>query len=786
MTDKSNKPAEAAKLRQQAEKQFAEKAGLRQPTHKPLSPEESQAALHELEVHQIELEIQNDELRRTQLELDAVRKRYFDLYDLAPVGYCTISEKGVILEANLTAASLLGVSRLEMTESPFSHFIRKEDQDSLYLHHRRLFAGDDKQDFDLRMLKTDGTVFWAHLTETQAHDAAGLPVARIALTDISEQKQAEATLRLSEQSYRDQFEANSSVMLLVDPVDGAIIEANDAAMHFYGYTREQMLAMNIGQINTLSASEIRKAMASVPHSEGAQFQFQHRLADGSLRDVEVSSSNIQFKGRDCLHSIVHDITARKRAESKLEAVEERFRQIAENSGEWVWETDSEGLYTYASPVVEQILGFEPAELVGKKHYYDLFAPEIKEELKKDALTAFSEKRSFKSFINPNLNKSGDTIFIETSGSPILDKYGNLLGYRGADKDITMRKHAEQQLADAKALTDAVVENVPLMIFLKEAKDLRFVIFNRAGEELLGYDRKYLLGKNNFDLFPTEQAVNFMANDRAVLDGEAGYLDIPEEPLLTANKGQRLLHTRKVCIRGADGVTKYLLGVSEDITERKLAENKIKVSLAEKEVILKEIHHRVKNNMQVISSLLQLQSQFVKDKDDLRMFKDSQQRIQSMSLVYNKLYESDDLAHIGFTEYVNELVTGLMRSYNCNTGGITTRIEANGVELGLDLAIPCGLIINEVISNSLQYAFPNGRPGEIRVIIQSHDGRIDMSIGDNGVGMPQEMDIKNSRTLGMTLLQTLAVHQLSGKLELKRENGTEYFISFPYKPQENRV
>jgi two-component system cell cycle sensor histidine kinase/response regulator CckA len=129
---------------------------------------------------------------------------------------------------------------------------------------------------------------------------------------------------------------------------------------------------------------------------------------------------------------------------------------------------------------------------------------------------------------------------------------------GIGIDITERKRAELELMESKALVDAVVENVPLMIFLKEAEELRFVLFNRAGEENLGYDRKDLLGKNNLDLFPPEQAAHFMARDREVLDGETGVLDIPEEPILTNKKGQRLLHTRKVCIRGGDGATKYLL------------------------------------------------------------------------------------------------------------------------------------------------------------------------------------------------------------------------------------
>jgi PAS domain S-box-containing protein len=150
---------------------------------------------------------------------------------------------------------------------------------------------------------------------------------------------------------------------------------------------------------------------------------------------------------------------------------------------------------------------------------------------------------------------------------------------GASIGIALtRIHAVEELKQSKALLEAVVENVPLMIFLKEATDLRFVIFNKAGEKLLGYDRRDLMGKNNLDLFPPEQSAHFMAKDREVLDGEIGMLDIPEEPILTAGKVQRLLHTRKVCIRSSDGATKYLLGISEDITERKQAEKQLQDTL----------------------------------------------------------------------------------------------------------------------------------------------------------------------------------------------------------------
>ena len=150
-------------------------------------PEETQRVLHELRVHQIELEMQNEELRASQSELEAAKTRYFDLYDLAPVGYCTISEEGLILEANLTALTLLGATRALLVNRPFSNFILKEDQDIYYLHRKQLSQASEPQSFDLRMLKIDGTVFWAHLAATVAQDSSGTTVCRVALIPIKMQ-----------------------------------------------------------------------------------------------------------------------------------------------------------------------------------------------------------------------------------------------------------------------------------------------------------------------------------------------------------------------------------------------------------------------------------------------------------------------------------------------------------------------------------------------------------------------------------------------------------------------
>ena len=185
MKNKDDRPEDAVELRRRAEEKVGADEAKAQET---LSPEETQRTLHELRVHQIELEMQNEELRRTQVELDTARARYFDLYDLAPVGYCTVSEKGLILEANLTVATLLDVARGALVKQPLARFILAEDQDIYYRHRKRLFETGEPQTCEFRMLRADAAPFWARLDATAAQDAAGGPVCRVTLSDITEQR----------------------------------------------------------------------------------------------------------------------------------------------------------------------------------------------------------------------------------------------------------------------------------------------------------------------------------------------------------------------------------------------------------------------------------------------------------------------------------------------------------------------------------------------------------------------------------------------------------------------
>lgn len=216
---------------------------------------------------------------------------------------------------------------------------------------------------------------------------------------------------------------------------------------------------------------------------------------------------------------------------------------------------------------------------------------------------------------------------------------------------------------------------------------------------------------------------------------------------------------------------------QEIAERKQAEERIKASLVEKEVLLKEIHHRVKNNLQVISSLLYLQSKQIGDARTLAMFEESQHRVRTMALVHEKLYQTQDLAQIDFAEYVQSLISYLVRSYSGTSSRIRLSVNVDTIFLDIDTAIPCGLILNELVSNALKHAFPSDRTGEICVGFHAdHDGQFTLTVWDDGVGMPADFDLQSTDSLGLQLVNTL-VDQLAGTILLDTSHGTEFRITF---------
>lgn len=214
--------------------------------------------------------------------------------------------------------------------------------------------------------------------------------------------------------------------------------------------------------------------------------------------------------------------------------------------------------------------------------------------------------------------------------------------------------------------------------------------------------------------------------------------------------------------------------------KRRAEEGLRCALAEKELLLKELYHRVKNNMQIISSLLDLQAATIHEEAMQEMFRATQSRIRAMALVHEKLYPAKDLTRINFSQYVQDLASDLFSSYGIDTRRVRLKIDLGADEaIAVDVAVPCGLVINELVSNSLKYAFPEGRKGEVRIALRdTRDGRCTLMVGDNGIGLPADFEQRTRNSLGMSLVNSLVRDQLGGRMERSLGEGTEFRITFP--------
>jgi PAS domain S-box-containing protein len=363
--------------------------------------------------------------------------------------------------------------------------------------------------------------------------------------------------------------------------------------------------------------------------------------------------------------------------------------------------------------------------------------------------------------------------LDIMASPIVDWRGRLTSRVLVLRDITERVRAEEALRlseERYRLHFAFVNDV----IYGYDRQLRIYTVSPSIERHLGVAPDALIGKTLFevDLLQPEYVEKAGREANAVLAGERIEGAVYE---FKARDGSRKIAEISSSPIYKDGKVIGVVNLARDITERIQTEKRVKASLQEKEVLLKEIHHRVKNNLQIITSLLNLQSTKLQDPYLLAQFQDSANRIRSMALVHERMYRSDDLAHIDFGAYLGELSRALVRAYERFDQHIAIQVDADQVALDIDTAIPCGLLVNELVSNALKHAFPDGREGLISVEMRCvADHEVRLIVRDNGVGLPPGLNYRNTESLGLQLINSLA-HQLNGSVELLDGPGTAFAV-----------
>ncbi|KQC08862.1 MAG: hypothetical protein APR54_00405 [Candidatus Cloacimonas sp. SDB] len=456
---------------------------------------------------------------------------------------------------------------------------------------------------------------------------------------------------------------------------------------------------------------------------------------------------------------------------KLEKNVNRLAHIVNQAEASIIMTDLEGKILYVNKFLEKITGYTREEVLGKNPRI-FKSGLIEQDVYQNLWDTINTGQVWKG-IFLNKKKNGDLFFEDVIIFPIKDESGNLINFASVKKDITEQIRAQNELSasEFRFRTMAKKINDGLMIVENE----KVVYVNDKFVQLTGYQLEEIQKLEKSDLIALSDKQNILELIEEI-ENE------PEE-----NRNIELWFKRKdgreCCVlcglthHKTDNDNSAFYLVLSDITERKISEEKLLKSLKEKEILIKEIHHRVKNNMQVVSSLLQLQSRYIKDQETLEIFRKSQNRVRSMSMIHEKLYKSGDFTKIDFNDYIRKLAHHLLVFYSIDINKIQIVYQISDIYLDITQAIPLGLIINELLSNCLKYAFVGKERGLITVSLNQRSSNYILIIEDNGIGMPKDYNKTASKPLGLQLVNSLS-EQLHGKLDITINNGTCLKLTFP--------
>lgn len=345
--------------------------------------------------------------------------------------------------------------------------------------------------------------------------------------------------------------------------------------------------------------------------------------------------------------------------------------------------------------------------------------------------------------------------------------------------VTSKLDADKRIFTSEQRLRLQREQSPLG-YIEYNLESKIIYWNPSAERIFGYSKEEMLGKG-LNILLTPDMLESISNvfDEMIngsLASEEGVKGINKNITKSGNEINCEWYNKTLTDK--DGTVLGLVALVDDITERKLIEDKLAGSLEEKKILLKEVHHRVKNNMAIISSFISLQSMNVEDEDVQALLQSTENRVRSMALIHEYLYKSENLKDINVSRYIEELVKILLDSYEYGVHEIKTTIKIIKFELELDLLIPLGMIINEIISNALKHAFKGIESPELYIsLVKNESKEISLTIKDNGPGLPGEKEINSNDSIGFLLITSL-VDQISGKIKINRENGTEYIITVP--------
>ena len=605
--------------------------------------------------------------------------------------------------------------------------------------------------------------------------------------------QAQTIAEREQKRYQDLFEFAPDGYLVTDK-QGFIQEANNSIIKLLNLAEKSLIGKNL--VLFIAPIDREKHRNFFPKDDSITLQHPQELTlkqpwqNGIKFTAAVRRRTLKDDQGNVVgfHWLIRDITSQKQLEQALRHSEKQYRTLAESSQDIIFTIDTNMTLTYINEFGANLLGFVTQALINKP--FDQFFilnkfDRLDSSLHKVLSTGLPSR------IEDRLLHPSCVMWLDTAFFPLKNEAGTVTGVLGVARDITQLKGVERLLRQTQAklhqrekLMRLTLEQAPIGIITTDLSG-QFISMNYTFYKILGYSAEEfrelswqdILDENNSASYPfyyqqLQQGNNDSIQWEQRLKHREGYLipciiclglirDLNEQPL------QYIAHI-------------------EDISDRKQAEARLQASLREKEILLKEIHHRVKNNLMIVASLFTLQSLQVTDQRLLTILKDSQNRVKSMAMIHEILYDATDLSQIPVKDYIERLVNTIVSAYSRRRQSIAIHCDIEPIGLNIDTAVPCGLILNELITNSLKYAFPDDKSGEVGVSLHTLEPHhYVLSVWDNGIGFPEALDFRRTDSLGMQLVCDLT-RQLKGTVELDCSQGTRFQIRFRERKVKNRL
>jgi len=656
----------------------------------------------------------------------------------------------------------------------FEQFMHPDDRDMVNQAVQRALQEDQPYSIEARMFRRGGEEWLMHAQGIVYRDEQGKAIRFIGIQqDITEQKKAEEGLRLQGEIIANMSEG----VYLVRAADGIIVFTNEKFERMFGYDPGEMLGQHVTIVNAPTDKDPREIANEIIAALQATGAWQGEVAnirkDGTPFWCQASVSTFEhWRFGKVFVSIHSDITERKVAELALRQSEEKNRRILSRSIDGFFVSDLQGRFVEANDSYCRMVGY-PIDELKKMVIMDVEAnespAETAEHIKQVMLSGHER------FETKHYHKDGHVVELEMSAN--FDNSLNELFFVFV-RDITDRKLAQANLKASEERYRLLTENSVEAIWqFSLAGTIDFI--NAAGAKMLGYEQDEMK-EMHFSVLLSQE---WLARGEEVVARVLGGQVVQDEIFVKHKHGHDFPVSFTLAPIQKEGRILGASGIARDITEkRREEEEELRKSLAEKESLLKEIHHRVKNNMQIVSSLLFLQGQNTDNPEVHSVIQDSRNRVRTMGLIHEKLYQTKNLARVDFDDYLKTLTSYLVETFSRPACKLEISVLVEDIYLSVDTAIPCGLIINELVTNSMKYGSLVSCPCKIKVsMTRLADGRLLLSVADNGPGLPAGFNPQASGTLGLNLVSSLA-KQLGASLEFRNDNGLVCDLTFAATPQ----